>query len=359
MRLRLLMLLVLLGVTTAAPAQIAIGINFSLFPELVQVPNYPVYYAPRQHTNYFFYDGMYWVYHDDDWYTSDWYNGPWWRTAPEDVPEYVLRVPVRYYRRPPAYFHGWRRDAPPRWGEHWGRDWEQRRSGWDKWNRRSAPAPAPLPTYQRRYSGNMYPRLEEQHTLRMQKYRYEPKDTLVRERVRPQMRGASAPTAPERQLQPQRRDAGNDARERDQPPRPVEAPAQRSEPAVQKQRPQQPPGAAPPREQQAPKSQRKDGGPQGKGATRDPPRDLGGEPKRGQGQEPQPREQQAPKSQRKDGGPQGKGAPRDPGGERNRGQGQEPQPREQQAPKAQRKDGGPQGKGAPRDPRRRAESGTG
>ena len=97
MRLRLLMLLVLLGVTTAAPAQIAIGINFSLFPELVQVPNYPVYYAPRQHTNYFFYDGMYWVYHDDDWYTSDWYNGPWWRTAPEDVPEYVLRVPVRYY----------------------------------------------------------------------------------------------------------------------------------------------------------------------------------------------------------------------------------------------------------------------
>jgi hypothetical protein len=29
------MLLVLLGVTTAAPAQIAIGINVSLFPELV------------------------------------------------------------------------------------------------------------------------------------------------------------------------------------------------------------------------------------------------------------------------------------------------------------------------------------
>lgn len=112
MRLRLLMLLVLLGVTTAAPAQMAIGINVSLFPELVQVPNYPVYYAPRQHTNYFFYDGLYWVYHDDDWYTSDWYNGPWWRTAPEYVPEYVLRVPVRFFRRPPAYFQGWPRNAP-------------------------------------------------------------------------------------------------------------------------------------------------------------------------------------------------------------------------------------------------------
>jgi len=81
------------------------------------VPNYPVYYAPRQHANYFFYDGMYWVYYDN-WYTSDRYNGPWWRTAPEYVPEYVLRVPVRYYRRPPAYFKGWPQNAPPRWGEH-------------------------------------------------------------------------------------------------------------------------------------------------------------------------------------------------------------------------------------------------
>jgi len=282
MRLRLLMLLVLLGVTTAAPAQIAIGINVSLFPELVRVPNYPVYYAPRQHTNYFFYDGTYWVYHDDDWYTSDWYNGPWWRTAPEYVPDYVLRVPVRYYRRPPAYFKGWPRNAPPRWGEHWGRDWEQRRSGWDKWDHRTAPAPAPLPTYQRRYSGNTYPRVEEQHTLRTQKYRYEPKDALVREHVRPQIQGASAPTAPERQLQRQRKDAGKDARERDQPPRSVKPPAQKSEPAVQRQRPQ-PPVAAPPREQQAPKSQGKDGGPHGKGAHRDP----GGEPKRGRDKAPE------------------------------------------------------------------------
>jgi hypothetical protein len=296
MRLRLFMLLVLLGVTSAAPAQVAIGINLSLFPELVRVPNYPVYYAPRQHTNYFFYDGMYWVYHDDDWYTSDWYNGPWWRTAPEDVPEFVLRVPVRYYRRPPAYFQGWRRDAPPRWGEHWGPDWEQRRSGWDKWNHRSAPPPAPLPTYQRRYSGKTYPRVEEQHALRKQKYRYEPKDALVRERVRPQIQGASAPAATETQLQrqrkdagkdaregePQRSDAGNDARERNQPPRTAKPPAQKSDPAVQKGRPQ-PPAAVPPREQQAPKSQRNDGGPQGKAAPRDP----GGEPNRGRDQAPE------------------------------------------------------------------------
>jgi hypothetical protein len=138
--------------------------------------------------------------------------------------------------------------------------------------------------------------VEEQHTLRTQKYRYEPKDALVREHVRPQIQGAPSPAVRERQLQPQRKDAGRDmrerepqsggsgkdARERDQPPRSVKPPAQKSETAVQKQR-SQPPVAAPPREQQAPKSQGKDGGPQGKGAHRDP----GGEPMRGRDKEPE------------------------------------------------------------------------
>src|SRR5258707_7561628 len=142
MRLRTLVFLMLVGVATAAPAQINIGINISLFPELVRVPDYPVYYAPRQNVNYSFYDGLYWVSQGDEWYSSDWYNGPWYRVAPEYVPVYVLRVPVRYYRSPPPYFGGWQRNAPPRWGEHWGRDWERRREGWDRWNRSAAPAPA-------------------------------------------------------------------------------------------------------------------------------------------------------------------------------------------------------------------------
>jgi len=73
-------------------------------------------------SNFFFYDGMYWVYQDDDWYASSWYSGPWARVAPAVVPLFILRVPVSYYRNPPGYFHGWRPDAPPRWGEHWGRD---------------------------------------------------------------------------------------------------------------------------------------------------------------------------------------------------------------------------------------------
>src|SRR6266480_2678218 len=64
---------------------VSIGINVPLFPELVPVPGYPVYYAPRMEANYFFYDGMYWVYQGDTWYASSWYNGPWWVATPEGV----------------------------------------------------------------------------------------------------------------------------------------------------------------------------------------------------------------------------------------------------------------------------------
>jgi len=117
----------LLGTYTPASAQLSIGINVSLYPDLVRVPGYPVYYAPQLDSNFFFYDRLYWVYEQDNWYSSSWYDGPWDRVAPEFVPLFVLRVPVRYYRQPPSYFRGWGLEAPPRWGEHWGRDWERRR----------------------------------------------------------------------------------------------------------------------------------------------------------------------------------------------------------------------------------------
>ena len=134
----------MVGSITSATAQVSIGIglpgvsigiNLPVYPELVPVPGYPVYYAPRVDSNYFFYDGMYWVYQSDNWYASSWYNGPWGLVAPEAVPLYVLRVPVRYYRHPPPYFRGWQADAPPRWGDHWGNDWKQRRGDWDHWDR--------------------------------------------------------------------------------------------------------------------------------------------------------------------------------------------------------------------------------
>ncbi len=113
----------------SAAVQVSISIGVPAYPRLVVVPGYPVYYAPQVQANYFFYDGMYWVYQADNWYASSWYNGPWWYVEPYAVPVYILRIPVRYYRQPPAYFRGWRPDAPPRWSNHWGREWEQKRSG--------------------------------------------------------------------------------------------------------------------------------------------------------------------------------------------------------------------------------------
>ena len=183
-----------IGSMTAATAQVSIGIampgvsigiNLPVYPQLVAVPGYPVYYAPNLDANYFFYDGMYWVYQGDNWYASSWYDGPWRAVAPRAVPLYVLRVPVRYYRNPPGYFRGWRSDAPPRWDQHWGPEWSRDRSGWDHWDRRASPAPAPLPTYQRRYSGEHYPRPEEQDRLHDRNYRYQPHDPVVLEHMSP------------------------------------------------------------------------------------------------------------------------------------------------------------------------------
>ena len=192
---------------------LSIGINLPAYPQLVRVPGYPVYYAPRLEANFFFYDSMYWVYQNDNWYASSWYNGPWGLVDPEFVPLFVLRIPVRYYRQPPAYFRGWRPDAPPRWGHHWGPDWQQHRHGWDKWDRRAAPAPAPLPAYQRQYSGDRYPRqMEQQRELQQQHYRYQPRDPVVRQHYQ-ERAGQGAPGQQERRGAPE--DRGDRQQERD------------------------------------------------------------------------------------------------------------------------------------------------
>jgi hypothetical protein len=209
MRSLMIAMLVLLGATTAARAEvnvgISIGINVPVYPHLVVVPGYPVYYDPDADGNYFFYDGQYWVYDDDNWYASSWYNGPWILVEPFYVPVFVLRVPVRYYRRPPVYFSAWQRDAPPRWGEHWGRGWEQRRSGWDHWDRRSVPQAAPLPTYQRQYSGQRYPRdVAKQRALGAQNYRYQPRDPVVQRVVQQRNRSDDTNTRSRSDAQPQK-----------------------------------------------------------------------------------------------------------------------------------------------------------
>jgi hypothetical protein len=216
-----LALLLAFGLVAPATAQVSvsIGINVPVYPQLVRVPGYPVYYAPGLGANFFFYDGMYWVYESDNWYTSAWYNGPWTLVDPFFVPVYLLRVPVRYYRDPPMHFRAWRADAPPRWDQHWGHDWERRRPGWDRWNRRAVPPPAPLPVYQRQYSGNRYPPVTQQRTLQSRNYRYQPRDAVVRQQF-PQgapQRSAAAPV-------PERRAAARAEMEErsSRPARPVE-----------------------------------------------------------------------------------------------------------------------------------------
>jgi len=242
MRRALIVILMLSGLMTSAMAQVSVGIGFPgvrigielpLYPNLVRVPNYPVYYAPDLDSNYFFYDGMYWVLQDDNWYASSWYNGPWQSVDPEWVPLFILRIPVNYYRSPPRYFSGWRDDAPPHWGEHWGNDWQRQHGDWDRWDRASAPAPAPLPTYQRSYPQDRYPRVEQQAQLHNQNYRYQPRDPVVREHFQtPAAQRAAAPSpsarrtvAPVQQSNPSRTRG-----QADREPAPTQAPAQRAAP---------------------------------------------------------------------------------------------------------------------------------
>lgn len=218
MRTLLLVLPLLLGQVPAAQAQvsmgvgiempgISIGINLPIYPDLQRVPGYPVYYAPQAPGNYFYYDGLYWVLQADDWYASSWYNGPWRRVMPLNVPVYVLRVPVQYYRHPPPYFRDWRPEAPPHWGQHWGREWQQSRPGWNHWDRRAAPAPAPLPDYQRRYPQSRYPQeANRQHEIRTEHFNYQPREPVSRQAYQlpdrsPQQR-QQRPARPAQQAEP-------------------------------------------------------------------------------------------------------------------------------------------------------------
>ena len=201
-----------LGALAPAAAQVSfnfatpgmrISFNVPTYPNLVPIPGYPVYYAPNLNANYFFYDGLYWYFDGQNWFESSWYNGPWYAVDAFDVPVYVLRVPVRYYRHPPAYFRSWALDRPPQWGSHWGADWSARRAGWDRWSRGTAPAPAPLPTYQRQYSGNRYPtQTEQQAAIQSRSYSYQPRDTVAQQHFRQQrVHAQNAPVQPAPQQQ--------------------------------------------------------------------------------------------------------------------------------------------------------------
>lgn len=170
-------LAVLLSLAAALPAAAQdyydIDIDLPGYPDMEPVPESPVYYAPGVDSNYFFYDGLYWAYSAEAWHSSAWYNGPWQIVDPIYVPTYVLWVPIRYYRRPPAFFAGWNAGRPPRWGEHWGRDWQARHNAVFRNRGGPMPARAPLPIYQRQFTRDNYPRAPQQLALHHQHYDYQ------------------------------------------------------------------------------------------------------------------------------------------------------------------------------------------
>lgn len=216
--LRKTLLAVCLAAGVSGFASADVRIHLSLFPDLVPVPGYPVYYAPGVEANFFFYDGMYWLYDDDGWYMSNWYDGPWEYVDPDDVPLFVLRVPLRYYRAPPAYFWGGFRDAPPRWGHYWGPGWERNHRDWDRWDHRRMPPPAPLPTYQRGYPRERYPDRQEQREIHERNYpnhsNFSHGDNNSRDRGNDHDNGRDERRDEGRQWQPERR-----PQEINQPPR--------------------------------------------------------------------------------------------------------------------------------------------
>jgi hypothetical protein len=223
---------------------VSIGIDVPTYPQLVLVPNYPVYYAPGLDTNMFFYDGLYWNYDGTNWYSGSWYNGPWNTVDPMGVPLFVLRVPVSYYRQPPAFFAGWEAGAPPRWDDHWGGAWSSQHQGWATWNRNSVPSPAPLPTYQSKYSGSSYPQPSQQRTLLTQNYKYQPHDAMVRQQFQkqatPVKAAAAAPRSPvanakaaEKSATPSKSAATRESAPREEPQRSSAAtPSERPAPAI-------------------------------------------------------------------------------------------------------------------------------
>lgn len=292
MRTALSVIVIAMGLGLAAPSEaqvslgigirgsgVSIGLNLSSYPEMVRVPGYPSYYAPQANGNYFFYDGLYWVFEDDSWYASSWYNGPWDLIERDSVPLFILRIPVRYYRKPPAFFRGWRADAPPRWDEYWGRDWSSRHGNWDQWDRSAMPPLAPLPSYQREYSGSRYPRAPEQrHSIRSDSYRYAPRESMTQQYWQREQRSTResrpAPQAsppplrqqlpqpqpqqqPQRQFQQERRTPTPQSEQRFEQ-RPVQRPEQRFEQRPV-QRPEQAPQGVQPQQREQPRQQQSKG----------------------------------------------------------------------------------------------------
>ncbi len=119
------LLVAAVAVPVHAQVHVDIGIKLPGPPALVVIPGTPVSYAPRAPANVFFYSRQYWLFVNGGWHVGPTWKGPWAVVAPAYVPAPILHVPVRYYPAPPRHWREWRRDGPPRWESHYGREWRE------------------------------------------------------------------------------------------------------------------------------------------------------------------------------------------------------------------------------------------
>jgi len=110
----LALLVALCPLSASGDVRINLGVAAPGLAVVVGVPG--VQYAPEAPANIFVYGGQYYVLQDNVWYAAPGYQGPW--TAVQVVPEPILQVPVRYYRRPPEHWRAWSREERPHWEEH-------------------------------------------------------------------------------------------------------------------------------------------------------------------------------------------------------------------------------------------------
>jgi len=209
------------------------------------------------------------------------------------------------------------------------------------------PAPAPLPAYQRQYSGARYPHAEQQQALQSQNYRYQPQDSVVRQHVQAQP-ARVAPTPSPRVVAQPRGSPQQNLQGSVQPSSPqktaAKAPAQRASPTAQPQE-RQPQQAAAQHDRTAPQAQAQD-----KGHQQQRPQQAAA-----------PHEQKAPKARGEDKDPQQtKGPVQEP---RAQQQVQQPlqqaaaQRGQQQVPRAQGQDKGSPGKGSAQEPKQGQDKG--
>lgn len=88
---------------TPAAAEVNVNINVSGPPviasepvHMVMVPKTSVYFVPDPGMDIFYYQGAWWSYRGNVWYSAGAYNGPWVVVKTKRVPRAVVAMPPNY-----------------------------------------------------------------------------------------------------------------------------------------------------------------------------------------------------------------------------------------------------------------------